>query len=61
MTGANRHAVAVADVLTEDIVGCYVLQDRGYDSNKNRQNIIALNNVTVIPSKEEQKDRNPIR
>jgi transposase len=28
-----------------------VLQDRGYDSNKNRQNIIALNNVAVIPSK----------
>ena len=42
--------------LTDDIVGCYVVEDKGYDSNKNRQNLIANNNIPVIPSRKNRKD-----
>ena len=41
--------------MTEGVVGCYVLQDRGYDSNKNRLSIEAQNNIPVIPGRKNRK------
>jgi transposase len=55
LTGGNRNDIAVADELTADIVGCYVLQDRGYDSNKNRQNMSSQNNTPVIPGRKNRR------
>lgn len=55
LTGGNRNDIAVAEELTEDIVGCYVLQDRGYDSNKNRINLESQNNIAVIPGRKNRK------
>ncbi|WP_375334161.1 MULTISPECIES: transposase [unclassified Candidatus Tisiphia] len=37
------------------MVGCDVIQDRGYDSNKNRPNLESQNNITVIPGRKNRK------
>jgi transposase len=55
LTGGNRNDIAVAEELTTEIVGCYVIQDRGYDSNKNRQNLESQNNIAVIPGRKNRK------
>lgn len=55
LTGGNRNDIAVSEELTADIVGCDVIQDRGYDSNKNRQNLESQNNITVIPGRKNRK------
>lgn len=57
LTGGNRHDISVAEELTAEIVGCYVLQDRGYDSNKNRQSIESNGNIAVIPGRKNRKIR----
>ncbi|UCM86297.1 MAG: transposase [Rickettsia endosymbiont of Culicoides impunctatus] len=49
--------MAVVEELTADIVGCDVIQDRGYDSNKNRQNLESQNNITVIPGRKNRKTK----
>lgn len=55
LTGGNKNDIAVAEELTANIVGCYVIQDRGYDSNKNRANLESQNNIPVIPGKKNRK------
>lgn len=55
LTGGNRHDIAVAEELTSEIIGCTVIEDRGYDSNKNRQNLASQNNTPVIPGKKNRK------
>ena len=55
LTGGNRHDIAVAEELTAEIIGCYVLEDRGYYSNKNRNNLVASNNIVVIPGRKNRK------
>ncbi|MCC8483789.1 MAG: transposase [Rickettsia endosymbiont of Labidopullus appendiculatus] len=57
LTGGNRNDIAVAEELTANIVGCDVIQDRGYDSNKNRQNLESRNNITVIPGRKIEKQK----
>ena len=56
LTGGNTPDSAVAHELTNNIVGCFIVEDKGYDSNKNRQNLIANNNIPVIPSRKNRKD-----
>ena len=36
LTGGNIPDITVAHELTADVVGCFVVEDKGYDSNKNR-------------------------
>ena len=55
LSGGNRHDIAVADELTEQIVGCYVLGDRGYDSDEYRINLESQNNIPVIPGRKNRK------
>lgn len=55
LSGGNRNDIAVADELTAEIYGCYVVQDRGYDSNKNRTNLGAQGNIPVIPGRKNRK------
>jgi IS5 family transposase len=54
-TGGEVHDVAVASELTEDVYGCKVLEDRGYDSDKHRQDLISNNNIPVIPGRKLRK------
>ena len=35
LVGGNIPDMVVAHELTDNIVGCYVVEDKGYDSNKN--------------------------
>lgn len=55
LSGGNRNDIAVAEELTKEIYGCYVLEDRGYDSNKNRIILESQGNVPVIPGRRNRK------
>ena len=55
LSPGNRHDVAVSEELTAEIYGCYVIEDRAYDSNKNRKILEAQNNVAVIPNRKNRK------
>ncbi len=55
LTGGNVHDVTVADSLFEDVVGCYVVEDAGYDSDPHRRELVANNNIPVIPGRKNRK------
>lgn len=55
LTGGNVHDVKVADILFEDVVGCYVVEDAGYDSDPHRRELRANNNIPVIPGRKNRK------
>jgi hypothetical protein len=56
LTGGEAHDVTVAAELTEDIVGCAVIADRGYDSNGFRRELEGNNNTAVIPGRKNRKE-----
>ena len=51
LTGGNVNDISVADQLTEDVYGCYILEDKGYDSDKHRVALQSRNNIPVIPGR----------
>ena len=55
LTGGNVADISMADTLTADIVGCYVVEDLGYDSDEHRRQLCANNNVPVIPGRKNRK------
>lgn len=55
LTGGNVADITVADDLTADIVGCHVIEDRGYDSDDHRRELKSNNNVPVIPGRKNRK------
>jgi putative transposase len=55
LTGGNVHDVTVADDLFENVVGCYVVEDAGYDSDPHRRELMANNNIPVIPGRKNRK------
>lgn len=55
LTGGNVHDVKVADDLFQDVVGCYVVEDAGYDSDPHRRELMANNNIPVIPGRKNRK------
>ncbi|MGH8324616.1 MAG: transposase, partial [Steroidobacteraceae bacterium] len=55
LTGGNVHDVTIADTLFEDVVGCYVVEDMGYDSDPHRRELAANNNIPVIPGRKNRK------
>jgi transposase len=55
LTGGNVADITMADALTADIVGCYVVEDMGYDSDAHRRELCANNNVPVIPGRKNRK------
>ena len=57
LSGGREHDVTVAESLTQDIIGCYVLADKGYDSKKYRQVLENQNNVAVIPPRKLWKQK----
>ncbi len=38
------------------VYGCYVIEDKGYDSNKHRANLKSNNNIPVIPGRKNRKE-----
>ncbi|MDE2020799.1 MAG: transposase [Patescibacteria group bacterium] len=56
LTGGNVADVSVADLLTAEIVGCHIVEDRGYDSDDHRRELRANNNIPVIPGRKNRKE-----
>jgi len=51
LTGGNIADITMADTITADVFGCYVVEDMGYDSDDHRAMLRARNNVPVIPGR----------
>lgn len=56
LTGGNTADISVADQLTADISGCYVIEDKGYDSNRHREYLTSNNNTPIIPGRKNRKE-----
>lgn len=55
ITGGNRADISFADDLTREIYECYVIADKGYDSNQYRDTLESQNNIPVIPGRKNRK------
>ena len=49
------HDVEAAVELVEGVAGCYILGDRGYDSDGFRRELESNNNIPVIPGRKNRK------
>ena len=55
LTGGNESDISVADDLTEEVYGCYVVEDKGYDSDSHRSELRSKGNIPVIPGRRNRK------
>jgi transposase len=55
LSGGQVADVTVAARLTEDVIGCTVIADRGYDSGAFRRELKGNNNIPVIPGRKNRK------
>jgi transposase len=55
LTGGNTSDITVANEMMSDVVGCYVVEDMGYDSDEHRDFLRSQNNVPVIPGRKNRK------
>ena len=51
MSGGNQADISNADGLTAVVSGCYIIEDKGYDSNTHRVYLSSNNNIPVIPGR----------
>lgn len=56
LTPGNVSDITVAPQLTENIVGCYVVLDMGYDSDEYREVLRGSNNIPVIPGRSNRNE-----
>jgi transposase len=56
LTGGNVADITMADALTAEVVGCYVVEDMGYDSDDHRNELRANNNEPVIPGRKNRTE-----
>jgi len=40
LTGDNKAYISYADELLANVLGCYVIEAKGYDRNKHRENLL---------------------
>ena len=55
LTGGNVADISVADCIMENVSDCYVIEDKGYDSDRHRANLESNNNIPVIPGRKNRK------
>jgi transposase len=55
VSGGNVNDREIAPELGEEVVGCSVLADRGYDSDEFRRTLRSNNNEPVIPGRKNRK------
>ena len=55
LSGGNVNDIEVAPELVEEVVGCFVMGDRGYDSDSFRRILESNNNIPVIPGRKNRK------
>ncbi len=51
LTGGQVADITIADELTAEVIGCYVVEDLGYDSDHHRRTLVGNNNIPVIPGR----------
>jgi hypothetical protein len=56
LTGGEVNEVVVGPELSKDIVGCAVIGDRGYDSDRFREELEGNNNLPVIAGRRNRKE-----
>lgn len=56
LTDGNTDDISIAGALTAYISGCYVIEDKEYDCNNQRQNLLSNNNIPVIPGRKNRKE-----
>ncbi|MBK8508711.1 MAG: transposase [Candidatus Competibacteraceae bacterium] len=56
LPAGNISDTTVADELAADMVGCYMVEDKGYDSQEHRRTLESNNNFPVIPGFRHRKD-----
>jgi len=49
--------ITVAEALYGDVFGCFVVEDKGYDSDAHRVFLLSQNNVPVIPGRKNRKTK----
>lgn len=57
LSGGNVSDITVANSLFQDVYGCYVAEDMGYDSDAHREFLRSQNNIPVIPGRKNRKVR----
>jgi putative transposase len=57
LTRGEVHDATVAAELNEDILGCVVIADRGYDSNEFRRALEGNNNTAILPGRRNRKEQ----
>ena len=55
LSGGNVADISVTNQLFEGVYGCYVLEDKGYDSDAHREFLRSQNNVPVIPGRKNRR------
>jgi hypothetical protein len=55
LSGGNVNDIEAGPELVGDVVGCFVLGDRGYDSDVFRREMESNNNIPVIPGRKNRK------
>lgn len=55
LTGGNVSDYTPASDIISDIYECFIVADKGYDSDKFRADIAANNNTAVIPGRNSRK------
>ena len=55
LSGDNVVDITEANDLTEDVYVCYVVEDKSYDGDEHRENLISRHNIPVIPGRKNIK------
>jgi len=55
LSAGNVPDITVANSLFQDVYGCYVAEDMGYDSDAHREFLRSQNNIPVIPGRKNRK------
>jgi transposase len=55
LTAGNVSDITVANSLLQDVYGCYIAEDMGYDSDAHREFLRSQNNIPVIPGRKNRK------
>ena len=56
LSGGNQADISHADDLTAAVSSCYIIEDKGYDSNKHRIYLMSNNNVPVIAGRKNRTE-----
>lgn len=51
ITPGNKADISFAGELTAEVYGCFIIEDKGYDSNAHRVFLLSNNNIPVIPGR----------